>query len=207
MFDGELEMALADVRRQDVDAHPPTFGDRGSHLLLVRAERRQDRSHVVDGVVGLEVGRLIRDEPVARRVRLVEPVPLERLEGLEHRVDGVRRHAAFGGLRDEFFLLRSQDRRLLLADRVAQRVRLGSGEATERDRGGHDVLLVDEDPVRLLEIWLQERVEVGHRLLTVLASDVGRDVVHGPRAVERDHGGQVVDRGRLQFPDVAPHPG
>ena len=61
----------------------------------------------------------------------------------------LRRDAALGGLGDELLLLGPQDRRLLLADRVAERVRLGAGEAAERDGGGHDVLLVDEDPVRL----------------------------------------------------------
>ena len=96
-------------------------------------------------------------------------------------------------------------RRLLLADRVAERVRLGPGEPAEGHRRGHDVLLVDEDPVRLLEVRLEQRVEVGDRLLAVLAADVGRDVVHRARAVERDHRREVVDRRRAQLADVAAH--
>ncbi len=95
---------------------------------------------------------------------LVEPVALERLERLEDRVDDVGGDAALGGLRDELLLLGAQDRRLLLADGVAERVRLGAGEPAEGDRGGHDVLLVDEDPVGLLEVRLEQRVEVGHGL-------------------------------------------
>jgi hypothetical protein len=50
-------------------------------------------------------------------------------------------------------------------------------------------------------------VEVGHRLLAVLAPDVGGDVVHRARAVERDHGGEVVDGGRREVADVAAHAG
>ena len=107
--------------------------------------------------------------------------------------------------RDELLLLGAEDGRLLLADRVAERVGLGAGEAAERDRGGHDVLLVDEDPVRLVEVRLEQRVEVGDRLLAVLAADVGRDVVHRARAVERDHRREVVDRRRAQLADVAAH--
>ena len=100
----------------------------------------------------------------------------------------------------------AQDRGLLLADRVAEGVRLGAREAAQGDGGGHDVFLVDEDPVRLLEVGLEQRVEVGHRLLAVLAADVGGDVVHRPRPVERHHRREVEDRGRLQVADVAPHP-
>ncbi len=49
-------------------------------------------------------------------------------------------------------------------------------------------------------------MQVGDRLLAVLAADVGRDVVHRARPVERDHGRQVVDGRRAQLADVAPHP-
>ena len=72
---------------QHLDAHPAALGDGRGDLLLVRPERRQDGGHVVDRVVRLQIGGLVGDEPVARGVGLVEAVALERLEGLEHRVD------------------------------------------------------------------------------------------------------------------------
>ena len=137
---------------------------------------------------------------------LVEAVALERLERLEDRVDRLRADAALGRLGDELLLHRAQDARLLLADRVAERVRLRAGEAAEGDRRGHDVLLVDEDPVGPLQVRLEQRVEVRHRLLAVLAPDVGRDVVHRAGPVERDHRREVVDRRRAQLADVAAHP-
>ena len=136
---------------------------------------------------------------------LVEAVALERLERLEHRVDDLRRDAALGGLLDELVLLGAQHRRLLLADGVAERVRLGPGEAAERHGRGHDVLLVDEDAVRLLEVRLEQRMQVGDLLLAVLAPDVGRDVVHRPGPEEGDHRGQVEHRRRPQLLDVAAH--
>ena len=89
-LDRELEVALVDVGRQDLDPHPAALGDGGRDLLLVRAEGGQDRGHVVDRVVRLHVGGLVGDQAVARGVRLVEPVALERLEGLEHGVDDAR---------------------------------------------------------------------------------------------------------------------
>jgi hypothetical protein len=158
-------------------------------------------------VVGLQVRGLVGDQPVTGGVGLVEAVPLEGLERLEHGVDHVRRDAALGGLGDEPFLLGAQDGRLLLPDRVAQRVRLRPGEPTQGDRRGHDVLLVDEDPVRLLQVRLQQRMEVGHRLLAVLATDVGRNVVHGTGPVERDHGSQVIDGRGAQIAHVPAHAG
>ena len=204
-LDREPEARAVHVGRPDLDAQAPALDDRGGHLLGVVPERREHRGHVLDRVVGLEVRRLVRDQAVAGGVRLVEPVALERLERLEHGVDDLGLDAPLRRLGDELLLLRAQHRGLLLADRVAQGVRLGAREPAQGDRGGHDVLLVHEDPVGLLQVRLEQRVEVGHRLLAVLATDVGRDVVHRARAVERDHGGEVEHRRRPQLADVAAH--
>ena len=203
---GELEVAGMDVRWEDGDPQAAALGDRGRDLLGVVAERGQHARHVLDGVVRLEVRRLVRHQAIARGVGLVETVALERLEGREDGVDRLRPHASLGRLGDELALQRPQDGGLLLADRVAQHVRLGAREAGQAHGGGHDVLLVHEDPIRPDEIRLQERVQVGHRLAAMLAGDVVRDVVHRARPVERDHGRQVVDRRGLELADVAPHP-
>ena len=89
VLDGELDRAPVDVRRPDLDAEPAALGDGGRDLLLGAPEGGQDAGHVVDRVVRLEVGGLVRDQPVARGVGLVEAVALERLERLEDRVDDV----------------------------------------------------------------------------------------------------------------------
>ncbi len=107
----------------------------------------------------------------------------------------------------ELRLVLAEDALLLLADRVAEVVGLGTGVVRHRDGGGHDVLLVHEDPVRVPQRGLQGLVEVGHRLLAVLAPDVGGDVRHRARAEEGDHGGQVAHLGRLELLDVSAHPG
>ncbi len=49
-------------------------------------------------------------------------------------------------------------------------------------------------------------MEVGHRLVAVLAADVGRDVGHRSGPEERDHGGDVAQLGRTQVLHVAAHP-
>ncbi len=109
-LDGELEMARVDVGRQDRDGHPAALGDRGRDLLLVRPEGGQHRGHVLDRVVRLQVRGLVGDEPVARRVGLVEAVALERLEGGKDRVDDLRLDAALDGLGDELLALGAQHR-------------------------------------------------------------------------------------------------
>src|SRR3954470_8222897 len=118
-----------DVRRQDRDAETAALGDRGRHPLRVVPHGGQDGGHVLDGEVRLEIRRLVRDEAVARGVSLVEAVALERLERLEDGGDDRGLDAAFGRLADELLALRPKNRRLLLADRVAEGVRFGTREA------------------------------------------------------------------------------
>ena len=48
-------------------------------------------------------------------------------------------------------------------------------------------------------------MEVGDRLLAVLAANVGRNICHRSRAIERHHRGQVVDARGTELLDVAPH--
>ena len=204
-LDRELDAGAEDVGRSDLDAHPPALGDGGGHLLGVVAEGCQHGGHVFDREVRLQVCGLVGDQPVAGRVCLVEAVALERLEGLEHGIDDLRLDATLGRLGDELLALRPEDGRLLLADRKPQSVGLRSCEAAQGDRGGHDVLLVDEDPVGLLQVGLEQRVQVGHRLLAVLAPNVGGNVVHRPGSVQGDQGGEVVYGRGAEVADVAAH--
>ena len=99
-----------DVRGKDLDAQPAALGDGPRDLLRVVPEGVQDARHVLDRVVRLEVRGLVRDEPVARGVRLVEAVALEGLEGGEDLVDDMRSDAALRGLRHELLALRAQQR-------------------------------------------------------------------------------------------------
>ena len=205
-LDGEVRERLLDVRHPDLDAQVPALGDDGGDLLGAAGEAVQHRGHELDRVVRLQVGRLVGDEPVAGGVSLVEAIACEWLEGGEDLVDDVRRNPLLLRAGLELRLVLAEDILLLLADRVAEVVRLRTGVVRHRDGGGHDVLLVDEDPVRVLQRRLEGGVEVGDRLLAVLAADVGGNVRHRPRAEEGDHGGQVADFGRLELLDVSAHP-
>ena len=109
-FDGELELAGVHVGRSNLNPEPPTLGDCSCDLVLGTPERGQHTGHVLDRVVRLEIRGLVCNEPVAGGMGLVEPVALERLEGLEHGIDRLRFHAALRGLLDELLLLGPQDR-------------------------------------------------------------------------------------------------
>ncbi len=204
-FDREFDERPVDVRRPDLDPQAPAFGNRGGDLLLVVSEGGQHRGHVLDRVVRLQVRRLVRDQAVAGRVSLVEAVALEGLEGGEDGVDDVGLDAPFGRLGDELLPHLGHELGLLLADGPAESVRLGAREAGECLRRRHDVFLVNEHAVRSIEVRLQQRMEVRDLLAAVLSRDVVGNVVHRARAVERHHGREVEDGGRLELPDVAPH--
>ena len=67
----EAHLRGVDVGRLHADAHRPAFLDVLHDLVGVAHFRRQQGRHELDRVVGLEVGGLIRDEPVGRGVRVV----------------------------------------------------------------------------------------------------------------------------------------
>ena len=206
-LDREEGQRLLNVRRPHLDPQPAALGDDRGDLLGALAEAVEDGGHELDRIVRLEVGRLVGDQPVAGGVGLVEAVSGEGLELGEHLVDDVRLDPLLLRAGLELRLVLAEDVLLLLADRVAEVVRLGAGVVGHRDGRGHDVLLVDEDPVRVPQRGLQGLVEVRDRLLAVLAADVGGDVRHRSRAEEGDHGGQVAHLGRLELADVSAHPG
>ena len=203
----EVEPRHVDVRWHDRDAHPAAFRDRDGHPLRVPHVRGQHGSHVLRRVIRLQVGRVVRDDPINGSVRPVEAVLGERLEVLPHVLDDACRHAGLERAGDELLLLRVELLADLLADRVAEDVGLPQREAGERLRHGHDVLLVDHHAIRRAEHGLERGVRVRDWLVPVLARDVARDVLHRARAEERHHRHDVLDPVRLERLDVAPHPG
>ena len=93
----------------------------------------------------------------------------------------------------------------LLPDRLAKVVGFRGGEAGDLLRDVHGLLLVDRDPVGLARDLLQPSVRIGHGLLAGLAARVDRDVLHRPRAVERDERDQVLEDRRLDLPQRVAH--
>ena len=82
---------------------------------------------------------------------------------------------------------------VLLADGLAQVVRLGGAEPAEAAGDGHVLLLVDGHAVGRLQDGAQGFVVVDDRARVLLVARVRRDVLHRPRPVEGDDGDEVLE--------------
>ncbi len=70
--DAEGEQRLVDVGLQHGDAAGARLGDMGHHLVGVVLLAGEERGHELDRVMRLEPRRLVGDEPVSRRVGVVD---------------------------------------------------------------------------------------------------------------------------------------
>ena len=132
----------------------------------------EQRRREVPRVVGLQVGGLVREVGIGRRVRLVEAVAGEVFHQLED-VHGLLlgmplRHRAG----DELAAHLRHDLGVLLAHGLAEQVRFAEREAREHVGDAHHLFLVGDDTVGLL----QDRFEFGELVddfsLPLLARDV-----------------------------------
>ncbi len=64
---GEVQPRLVDVGRQHRDAQPAAVREIDRGLVLVVADRGEQAGHVLGRIVGLEIRRPVRHQPVARR--------------------------------------------------------------------------------------------------------------------------------------------
>ena len=95
---------------------------------------------------------------------------------------------------------------LLLADRLPQVVRLGTGEAGDRLGDLHRLLLVEDHAVARLGDRPQALVGIVHRVGVALVAGVGVDVAHRAGPVERHQRDQVVELGGLDLAQGVAHP-
>ena len=150
-------------------------------------------------VVGLQPRRPVGDQRVAGGVRLVEGVVGRLLVGLPEPVDRRRRDAVLAAALAELGLELGHRLAVLLADRLAQVVGLRAREARELLGDQHRLLLVQDHAVGRADDRLQALVGDRDQVRVALAARVGRDLVHGARAVERHERDEVVELGRLDL--------
>ena len=207
---GEGIVALVDVGRQDLEAHFVALGDvlddlgRRSPLGLGGDESGQE----VPGVMGFEVGRLVGQIGIGRAVGLVEAVFGELGDLVEDLGRLALGDAVLLRALDEALLLGLHDVLDLLAHGLAQDIGVGQGEPGQLDGDAHDLLLVDDDPPRLLEDGLELGELVGRPLGVVLAVDefVGHAALERPGPVEGVQGDEVPEDLGPESPQEVLHP-
>ena len=138
-------------------------------------------------------------------MRLVESVRGKRLDQSPELRRFFIRHAVLDESFDQFFFLRFHFRRNLLSHGLAEFVGFEPRIAAQLDGDHHDVVLIRDDAERLVEDVPHARIEEFHEHRIVLALDVFGNHFHRSRAIERDHGIDVVDRRRAQFFQIACH--
>ena len=206
---GEVHLRAVHVWRKDSDPHQSHRVQVEGLVVLVVLHAGQERRHELDRVMLLQVGRLVGDQGVRARVRGVEAVVGERDDEVEDLFRLPRLMAPGHGPLDEFLPVRDQLCPDLLAHGLAERVGLPHRIPGQRHGDLHDLLLVDDDPVRRPEDVLQIGVGVGHGLAAVLALGVLDMHVLPERArpVQRVQRHQIFEPVRCELPDELAHPG
>ena len=94
-----------------------------------------------------------------------------------------------------------------LSHRLAERVALPACKAGQEAREEHDLLLIDGDAVRILQVALHLGDVVTDLLASLLAGDEGGDMVHRSGTIEGVHGDEVLEFRRLEFLEILLHTG
>ena len=194
---------MIDIRGEDVDSAQPAIDDCGGHSFGVALHVDQQRRHVLERIVGLQVGGLVGDQPVRGRVCAVEPVLGELRDPIEQRVGGGLRNPPLQCAADELRPLLGHLGLVLLAHRGTQDVGLAHRESGQLAGGHHHLFLVDHHPVRFAQDRLQALVHVLDRLAALFARDEGGDVDHRARPEQSNGSGYVLE---ALGPHVHQHP-
>ena len=115
----------------------------------------EQRGHVLERMVRLQVSGLIADHRIGRRVSLVERVLRELRDAVEDLVAHRRGVAFRGHSRDELLALLRHLHLVFLAHGGAQDVGLGESEPRELAGDHHHLFLVDHHAIGLGEDRLQ----------------------------------------------------
>ena len=207
LIDREGQLRLVHVRLQDTQTERFAFVHQLGHLLDIVLMHGEVRRHELCRVMGFEVTRLISYPRVASRMRFIEGIGRKFLPVLPD----FRQHFRVVTIRfaavHELDLQRLQNRHLLLSHRLTELVALAAGEVRQEAAQKHHLLLINGHAISVLEVFLHHGDVVRHGLQTLLAADELRNIIHRSRTVERVHGDEVANDGRLQLPQVFLHTG
>jgi hypothetical protein len=206
-YRGESVPRAVDVRRLHLQLQFAALVNELVDLVGVVHVRGQHGGHEGGGVMGLQPGRLVGDQRIGGRVRLVEAVTGEGLHLVEDEVGQVLLDAARHRALDEDDALLGHLGRLFLAHGAAQDVGGAQRVAGQHLRDLHHLFLVQDHAVGRPQNRLQRGMRVTRRLPAVLAVDVGVDHAGLQRAgAEQGHqGDDFVEAVGHQFADQVLH--
>jgi len=202
-YNTEVHQALIDIGRQDFNPQPAAFFNIQGYLVGVFHNAGNEGRHVLDGIIGLEVGRLVGHQGIGSRMALVKTVTGK----VGHQVEDVAGHiggySLLCGTGQELLPLGSNNLRLFLAHGPAQKIGLAEAETGQVAGNLHDLLLIEDNPIGLGQNWLQGRMQVFYLPAAVFPGDI---VLHhaasqGPRPVKGYQGDDIGQGGGLQLLD------
>ena len=191
-------LAGVDIRRQDGQAVLASgIVVKDLHLVGVVHGERHVGCHEFGRMMRLEPSRVVRQQRIRGRVRLVETVAGELLHQVEDFIGLFGGEPVLGRTRPEQRAVLGHFFGLLLTHRTAQQVGAAERVTAHDLRHLHHLLLVDHDAVGLLEHRLDARVGVLHLFAAVLTCAEAGDQVHRARAIQRHEGDDVLKAVRL----------
>ena len=203
VLDGEHGYAGIDIGRQDLDAVTAALCNVVTDFTDIVDHAGHSRCHEFRPIMGLEVRRLPGYVGISCRMGLVETIAGEIDHEVEYLVGNVVGNGVLPRPFQEISPLGDQDGFLFLAHGTAQQISLSQGKAAH-DRGDlHDLFLVEDDAICILEDRLQQRVQVSDFLFTVTALDeiIDHAAAQRARTVEGDERDHVFKVLRRQFLD------
>ncbi len=197
---GEHRTALVDIRRQHFNAVAAALVDKLDHTVDGVNFAGEQGRHKLDGKVGFEISRLVGNQRIGGAVGFIEAVATEFFDQVEQIGGNGLVHTVFYRTVDELLPVFGHQGFNLLADGLAQTVRIGHGITGQLAGHLHDLFLVDHHPVGFLE----DRFQAGHRVDNLLAAVftvhkiVDHTTVQRAGTIQRDQCGEVVKRFRMQ---------
>ncbi len=148
---GEVCVRYVDVRGFDGNAHLAALVDVLHHIIGAAGDRSEQRRHELDGIVRLQICRVVGEQGVGGGVRLVESVAGKLRHEIENLLDLLRWKLALGRAFDETLALLRHFSGIFLAHGAAQQIGLAERVAGEAVGDLHDLFLVDDYTQRFLK--------------------------------------------------------
>ena len=196
------------IRRHHRNLHLPALADILHHVLRLRRLRSQQSRHKLHRIMRLQPRRVIRQQRIRRRVRLIKPIPRKLLHQIKQLPRRIFRMFPLQSPGHKNIPLLRHLRRILLPHSPPQKIRTPQRIPRDRRRNLHHLLLVHNHAQRLLKNHLQLRKHILHRPPPPLALDevINHPTLNRPRPIKRIQSRQILNARRLIPPQHIPHP-